>query len=149
MAASARLFTDGAGPIGRLARSYEAPVSSPGSGKAARPALMRGTPMSDNELVLGIPHTLGAAEARRRIETGVANAKSQFASIFKITELTWIENRLVFDLSALAQRISGAVEVENDYVELRAQLPTLIRLLAKRFVPVVETTGQKLLLPKS
>jgi hypothetical protein len=105
--------------------------------------------MNDNELVLRIPHKLGAAEARKRIESGLASAKSQFASYFKIAELTWIDNRLVFDLTALAQRIRGAIAVEDDFVELRAQLPTLIRLLAKRFVPIVETTGQKLLTQKS
>ncbi len=104
--------------------------------------------MNDKELVLRIPHGLGAAEAKKRIESGVSATRTQYGGFIEITELAWVENRLVFDLTALAQRITGAVEVENDYVELRAQLPTLIRLLAKRFVPVVETTGQKLLTRK-
>jgi len=50
-----------------------------------------------------------------------------------------------FRVTALAQTVQGSVDVEESFVELRAQLPMVIRLLAKRFVPIVTGTGQKLL----
>jgi putative polyhydroxyalkanoic acid system protein len=105
--------------------------------------------MSDNDLVLRIPHTLGAAEAKKRIADGVSAAKAQYGNYFKTSEIAWEGNRMTFCLTALAQTVRGRVDVENDYVELRAQLPTMIRLLAKRFVPVVKNTGQALLTKKT
>jgi Putative polyhydroxyalkanoic acid system protein (PHA_gran_rgn) len=62
-----------------------------------------------------------------------------------VSEIEWDENHLRFRLTALGQTIQGSVDVENDYVELRAQLPFVIRLLAKQFVPIVQGTSRKLL----
>jgi len=101
--------------------------------------------MSDNDLVLSIPHSLGAAEAQRRIAGGVAAAKAQYGGYLKDAETVWDGNRMNFHLTALAQTVRGSIEVREDNVELRAQLPMMIRLLAKRFFPFVETTGRKLL----
>jgi hypothetical protein len=101
--------------------------------------------MSDNDLVLRIPHSLGAAEAKKRIASGVAAAKADYGNYLSASEIEWDANRMTFRVAALAQTVRGSVDVENDYVELRAQLPMVIRLLAKRFVPIVQDTGQKLL----
>jgi len=48
-------------------------------------------------------------------------------------------------VTALAQTIQGTIDVEEKFVELRAQLPFEIRALVKRFMPIVWDTGQKLL----
>jgi hypothetical protein len=101
--------------------------------------------MSENELVLRIPHSLGAAEAKRRIANGEAAAQAQYGQYLRGLEMQWEGNRLSFRLTALAQSIRGTIDVENTYVELRAKLPFLIRLLSKHFVPVVQDTGRKLL----
>jgi hypothetical protein len=101
--------------------------------------------MSDNDLVLRIPHNLGAAEAKRRIGSGVDAARSQYGRFLRDADVEWDANRMNFRVTALAQTVQGSVEIEERFVELRAQLPMMIRLLAKRFVPVVKGTGQKLL----
>jgi hypothetical protein len=101
--------------------------------------------MSNSDLVLRIPHSLGADEAKRRIASGVVAAKAQYPKFLSASEIEWEANRLNFRLAALAQTVRGSVDVENDYVELRAQLPLVIRLPAKRFIPAIENTGQKLL----
>jgi hypothetical protein len=46
---------------------------------------------------------------------------------------------------ALAQTVQGTVDVDEGFVELRAQLPFVIRALVKRFMPIVRDTGQRLL----
>ena len=101
--------------------------------------------MATNDLVLRVPHSLGAAEAQRRIASGVAGATADYGRYLHASKLEWQANRLDFSLVALAQTVHGSVEVEDDYVELRAQLPLLIRLLANRFLPTIENAGQKLL----
>jgi hypothetical protein len=101
--------------------------------------------MSDDDLVLRIPHSLGAAEAKRRIAAGVDTARGQYGRFLRTADTDWDANRMNFRVTALAQTVQGSVEVEERFVELRAQLPLVIRLLAKPFVPVVKGTGQKLL----
>ena len=103
--------------------------------------------MTDNELVLRIPHSLGAAEAQRRIASGIDAAKSQYGPFLRGAETTWNENRMNFRLFALAQTVQGRIDVDEHFVELRAQLPLVMRLLAKRFLPTIENTGRKLISP--
>ena len=101
--------------------------------------------MNDNDLVLRIPHSLGAAEAQKRIAGGVSSAKAQYGAYLKDAETTWDGDRMNFHLTALAQTVRGSIDVKEDHVELRAQLPLMIRVIAKRFFPFVEDTGRKLL----
>jgi hypothetical protein len=101
--------------------------------------------MADSNLVLRIPHTLGSAEAKRRIAGAAAEVKARHWQYLYASESAWDVNRLNFRVTALAQTIQGTIDVEEKFVELRAQLPFVIRALVKRFVPIVGDTGQKLL----
>ena len=99
---------------------------------------------ADNDITVRIPHSLGAAEAKRRIASGVASAQAQFGQVLKIADADWEADRLNFRVSALAQTVRGSIDVADDYVELRAQLPLVIRALVKRFLPTLRDTGTKL-----
>jgi hypothetical protein len=101
--------------------------------------------MANDDLVLRIPHALGAIEAKRRVAEGVATAETKYGRYLHATDLIWDANRLQFRLQALAQTVQGSIDVQDEYVELRAQLPLVIRMLAKRFLPTVKDTGQTLL----
>ena len=101
--------------------------------------------MAKNDLVLRIPHSLGATDAKKRIAEGVTAAKTQYGAYLHGLEADWDDNRMNFSLTALTQTVRGTVDVEADFVELRAELPLVLRLLAKRFVPVVEGASRKLL----
>ena len=101
--------------------------------------------MADSDLVLRNPHTLGSAEAKRRIAGAAAEVKARYWQYLYASDFEWDVNRLSFPVTALAQTIKGTIDVEEKFVELRAQLPFVIRALAKRFMPIVGDTGQKLL----
>jgi hypothetical protein len=101
--------------------------------------------MPDNDLVLRIPHSLGSAEAKRRIAGAAAEVKAGYWQYLATSDFEWDGNRLSFRVIVLAQTMQGTIDVEEGYVELRAQLPFVIRALVKRFMPVVQDTGQKLL----
>jgi hypothetical protein len=101
--------------------------------------------MPNNNLVLRIPHTLGSAEAKRRIAGAAAEVKARYWQYLYSSDFEWDANRLSFQATALAQTIQGIIDVERDFVELRAQLPFVIRALTNLFLPVVRDTGQKLL----
>jgi len=101
--------------------------------------------MIDKELVVRIPHELGAAEAQRRLSGGLDAAIAQYGRFLGATEAKWAANRLNFRIAPLGQSVQGSLAVEEEFVELKAQLPWMIRLLAKRFLPAVQDTGHKLL----
>jgi len=101
--------------------------------------------MADSDLVLRNPHTLGSAEAKRRIAGAAAEVKARYRQYLYASDFEWDVNRLSFWVTALGQIIHGTIDVEERFVELRAQLPFVIRALAKRFMPIVGDTGQKLL----
>jgi len=101
--------------------------------------------MHDNDLVLRIPHSLGGAEAKRRLDSAAAEVKARYWQYLDASDFEWDANQLSFRVTALAQTIQGTVDVEEKFVELRAQLPFVIRALVKRFMPIVRDTGQKLL----
>ncbi len=105
--------------------------------------------MSDNDLVLRFPHSLGAAEAKRRIANGVESARTQYAALVSASNVAWTGDTMAFSLTIMAQTVDGSVEVGDDYVELRAKLPLMLRMLTKRFLPTVQDAGQKLLLTKT
>jgi hypothetical protein len=70
-----------------------------------------------------IPHSLGAPEARRRIERGfVQLAEQMSASTVGHIDHAWSDNRMTFSFGALGQVITGAVSVLDDIVRVDAQL---------------------------
>lgn len=97
------------------------------------------------EATVRIPHSLGQAEAKRRIVKGVDALEGEYAKYLSGVNTRWDGSRMSFRLSALSQTVEGGVEVADSYVEVTARLPFLLGLLANKFLPKVETTGQKLL----
>ena len=63
-----------------------------------------GPPISIN-----IPHQLGRAEARRRIEGGFARLISQLPVSGGTCSERWDDDRLTFSVAAVGQTITGAV----------------------------------------
>ena len=79
--------------------------------------------MPDNDLVLFIPHTLGSAEAKRRIAGAAAGVKARYWQYLDAPEFEWDANRLNFHVTALAQTIKGTIDVEEKFVEASSTTP--------------------------
>jgi hypothetical protein len=96
-------------------------------------------------LTVSIPHRLGKAEARRRLQAGLGNARTSYSHLFTLRDEVWTGDQLRFDLAALSQSISGTIDVEEDHVKLEVTLPWLLARLAERFIPAIQTEGTKML----
>ena len=70
----------------------------------------------------------------RRLKPGFARATTDLP-ILKFDEQTWSENLMSFKARALAQAISGTVDVGESDVRLEVQLPWLLQ----RFAELVQT----------
>jgi hypothetical protein len=96
-------------------------------------------------ITLTIPHELGRAEARRRIDDGFAGLTRHLGVVAGAVTQTWTGDRLSFGFSALGQHVSGTVEVEDALVKLELLLPNLLAALAGRLKGRLRSEGQILL----
>ena len=98
-------------------------------------------------VVITIPHRLGKEEALRRLRKGFAELPTSFTPLLRINEQRWTGDRFDFSASALAQRITGSVDVAEDSVRVEVLLPALLARLASR-IPGVLQRETRLMLEK-
>ncbi len=103
--------------------------------------------MSQQPIVLTLPHHLGKAEALKRLKAGFQHTESQSAGGFVAFQNKWSGDHLDFRASVLGQSTTGTVDVAEDHVRLEVQLPWLLSLLANKAKALVERQG-KLMLEK-
>lgn len=91
-----------------------------------------------------IPHELGRAEARRRIETGFGDLSRQLGGLGGVSK-TWEGDRLSFAFAAMGQAISGSVDVADRAIRLEVLLPGLLAMMAGKLKGRLQREGQLLL----
>ncbi len=96
-------------------------------------------------LTVSIPHHLGKDEAVRRLKAGMGSVRTNYSHIFNVQEETWTGDRLAFRLSALAQTVSGTIDVADDHVTLQVFLPWLLAKLAEVIQPLIRREGTLML----
>jgi len=96
-------------------------------------------------LIISIPHHLGREEAVRRIKSGLATARANYAPWLAINEQTWTGDRLSFNISSLGQTAAGILDIADDHVRLELTLPWLLAMVAERFTPLIRKEGTLLL----
>lgn len=92
-----------------------------------------------------IPHELGRAEARRRIDEGFASFSQHMGAAAGVLSKTWADDRLSFALAALGQQISGSIDVDDSAVRLEILLPNLLAVMAEKVKGRLRKEGQLLL----
>jgi hypothetical protein len=96
-------------------------------------------------LSVNINHTLGAADARRRIESGISQFRSSLGSKLSLFEETWIDNHLDFKVGFMGQICSGTLDVYETKVCLDVQLPGMLGVFARKVQSLATRKGQLLL----
>lgn len=99
-------------------------------------------------VVVTIPHQLGRAEARRRIEEGASRLMAQFAAMGEVRQ-AWEGDVLRFTVQAMGQAISGLIEVAEREVRLEVVLPGFLAMIAGKVKGRIQREGQVLLEDKS
>lgn len=96
-------------------------------------------------LTVSIPHRLGKDEAVRRLKSGLADVRTNYSHLFNVQEEAWTGDQLAFRISAVAQTISGTIDVADDHVTLQVFLPWLLAKLAEAIQPLIRREGTLLL----
>jgi hypothetical protein len=96
---------------------------------------------------VNIPHALGSAEARRRLEQGFDNVERQMTGGLGLIsfEKRWEGNRMHLQGRLMGQTITGRLEVLEQAVEMQIDLPDLLAAIANRIAGNLKTETQKLL----
>ena len=99
-----------------------------------------------------IPHSLGKAEARKRIETGFGQMRQNMLSgtagmLSKMITIQdrWEGDQLQFEGSGMGQKLTGRLDVRDDAVQIQIDLPDMLASLAEKITGSLKTEGQKLL----
>lgn len=97
-------------------------------------------------ITIVIPHRLGRAEARRRIETGFGQLQSQISGAHLANmQQTWDGDRLSFAAQALGQRIAGRLDVNESDVRIEVDLPAFLAGIADKIAGKLKREGALLL----
>jgi hypothetical protein len=97
-------------------------------------------------ITIAIPHQLGVAEARRRLDEGLAGLITQTGDgkLAKIDK-TWTGDRMAFSVVALGQTITGQLDVRPQVIDMEIHLPGLLGALAGKIKGRLQKQGQLLL----
>jgi hypothetical protein len=95
-------------------------------------------------VVVSIPHELGEAEARRRIDEGFIHLTNQIGAVGEVRR-EWRGDVLHFTMHAIGQTVSGAIAVQPQDVRVEVNLPGIFAMIANKVKGRLRTEGQLLL----
>jgi hypothetical protein len=97
-------------------------------------------------VTVDVPHALGRAEARRRIDEGFGRLQAQLGTgALARFERRWEDNRLHFRAEAVGQAITGRLDVLDNAVRIELDLPLLFAAIADRIKGRLKQETQLLL----
>ena len=99
-------------------------------------------------ITVSIPHQLGRAEARRRIDDGFGDFSRHLGGAAGAVTKSWVGDRLNFSLQAMGQAITGVLDVADDAVRVEVLLPGFLAMIAGKIKGTLQKEGQLLLTKK-
>jgi hypothetical protein len=81
-------------------------------------------------LTASIPHQLGRAEAKRRLQEQIGILRQEHGAKFTVLKETWKGDTMDFSATAMGQSISGYLTVDENVIHLNVALPWLLSMLA-------------------
>ncbi|MFN3944209.1 MAG: polyhydroxyalkanoic acid system family protein [Allosphingosinicella sp.] len=95
-------------------------------------------------VIVDLPHSLGAAEARRRMQNGLGSLKDHVPGGAQV-RANWIGDRLDLEVDAMGQTVSARIEVFEAIVRLEVLLPGMLGMFAGPVEALLRRKGGELL----
>ncbi|MCW1430280.1 polyhydroxyalkanoic acid system family protein [Novosphingobium sp. JCM 18896] len=95
-------------------------------------------------ITIDIPHKLGRAGARARLEGGIGQIASAIPG-GAMKSHRWQDDTLVFELEALGQKVQAELEVLDDRIHAVVILPAVASLFASTIRNTLSQVGTRLL----
>ena len=104
--------------------------------------------MSNTPISFDLPHSLGAAEARRRIDGGVGNLKDHIPGAAEVRS-AWSGDQLGLQVLAMGQEVNARLDVQESLVRVEMLLPPALSFLARPIEIAMRRGGEAMLEDKS
>jgi hypothetical protein len=98
---------------------------------------------------IDLPHSLGAEEAKRRMQGSAGRLKDHIPGGAADVQSRWDGDRMYLDVRALGQEVSGHIDVYDNKVRLELMLPPMLGLFAGKIEGLLRQKGGELLEDKS
>lgn len=96
-------------------------------------------------LTISIPHQLGQAEAKRRLDELASSVQGKSGGMLQQIEQHWDADTMHFQIGAMGQSISGTANVTDQAVNLDIALPWMLSMLAGTVKKQIEQQARDLL----
>ena len=96
-------------------------------------------------LTLSVPHQLGRAEAKRRIQEQLEQAQRQYGAVLSGLEQRWTGDHLDVTVRGGGQSVTGHADVEDNVVQVSIELPWMFALLTGPLKGAIEQQARRAL----
>ncbi len=93
---------------------------------------------------IDLPHRLGAAEAKRRMQEGIGKLSDHVPGGADVRS-RWDGDRMFLDVAAMGQQVTGHIDVEENKVRLELTLPAFLQLFASKIEGALKKRGTTML----
>ena len=101
-----------------------------------------------NKIAVDLPHSLGAAEARRRIAANIGSLESKIPGGANV-QSQWTGDTLGLTIGTMGQQIAARIAVAESVVHVEVDLPPMLAFFAKPIEALLNREGGVLLEDKS
>ena len=95
-----------------------------------------------------LPHRLGAAEAKRRIEGGIGRLKDFIPGVAEVRS-AWTGDSLGLQVAAMNQEVNARIDVRDSVVHVEMLLPPALAFFGKAIEAALKRKGADLLEDRS
>lgn len=96
-------------------------------------------------LVVIVEHGTTKPEAKMRLERSLGRIRTEISPFVATIEQEWRDDAVFFNASALGQKISGSIAVEDRAYRVTVRLPPMLAFLGGILAPRIRERGPKLL----
>jgi hypothetical protein len=101
--------------------------------------------MQQKTIDVSIPHRLGKAEAKARLQAGTQQLRTKFGPQLAQVNETWVNDHADFAFTVMGQSLTGRLDVEDAAIKVSVDVPWMLAMLADKVRGKIEQEGRRLL----
>ena len=99
-------------------------------------------------IVVDLPHSLGAAEAKSRIAGGIVRLRDHLPPGAQV-QSAWAEDRMNLTVQAMGQEVAAKIDVGEKIVRLEVHLPGVLSFFGSKVEGLLRRHGTQMLEDRS
>ena len=98
-------------------------------------------------MMIDIPHSLGAEEAKRRLKSRIGELSSHIPGGAADVRSSWpTDDRMTLSVDAMGQSVSTVLDIEEKVIRLQLQLPAMLGFMSGAIEKAIRKGGAAVLL---